>query len=142
MRLPTSQISPTCRSRTLPPPRASDGNLRVPAVYLGSAILALVSVLELRGMNNLRICSGPDGSIPTAGTNVFNELPYFLRNITLCRLHLGCGKLRTCRTVQLIDARHIRIWVKDFALRKLSRYLCVPHLSSSWHGVRESRTSY
>ncbi len=48
------------------------------------------------------------GSIPPAGTNVFNELPYFRRNIILCRLRLDCRKLRTCRSVELVDARHVR----------------------------------
>jgi len=48
--------------------------------------------------------------IPPAGTNIFNELPYLDRNIIPCRLRLGCRKLRSCRSVELIDARHIRTW--------------------------------
>ena len=45
--------------------------LRVPAVYLAHAILAVLAVAAIRGMNNLRVCVGRDGSIPTAPTNIF-----------------------------------------------------------------------
>jgi hypothetical protein len=41
---------------------------RVPAVYLAHAILAIVAILAVRGMNKLRVPNGPDGSIPTAPT--------------------------------------------------------------------------
>jgi hypothetical protein len=44
--------------------------VRVPVVYLSSAFLSLF--LSERGMNNLRVCSGLDGSIPTAPTNLLS----------------------------------------------------------------------
>jgi hypothetical protein len=46
---------------------------RVPAVYLAHAFLAIVAILAVRGMNNLRVPNGPHGSIPTAPTNKFRE---------------------------------------------------------------------
>jgi hypothetical protein len=42
---------------------------RVPAVYPTHAFLAFLALAALREMNNLRVCSGLDGSIPTAPTN-------------------------------------------------------------------------
>jgi len=49
-------------------------------VYLAHAILEIVAIAAERGMNNLRVCSDPDGSIPTAPTNIFsieNKLAIF-----------------------------------------------------------------
>jgi hypothetical protein len=43
---------------------------RVPAVYLTSAFQAFLPVLSERRMNNLRVCNGLDGSIPTAPTKL------------------------------------------------------------------------
>ena len=37
---------------------------RVPVVYLDSAFLSSLAILSERGMNNLRVYSGLDGSIP------------------------------------------------------------------------------
>jgi hypothetical protein len=42
---------------------------RVPAVYLADAILAIVAILEVPKMNNLRACNNSRGSTPTPGTN-------------------------------------------------------------------------
>ena len=42
--------------------------IRVPAVYLSSAFLAILAVLSARRMNNLRVSIKLDGSIPTAPT--------------------------------------------------------------------------
>src|SRR5712692_2140842 len=56
--------------------------LRVPAVYLTSAFLPFLSVLSKRRMNNLRVCSGLNGSIPTAPTSFlfhFTGLEKFAR---------------------------------------------------------------
>ena len=39
--------------------------VRVPAVYLSSAFLAILAVLSARRMNNLRVSINLDGSIPT-----------------------------------------------------------------------------
>jgi hypothetical protein len=43
-------------------------DVRVPGVYLTSAFLAFLHFLSERRMNNLRVCNGLDGSIPTAPT--------------------------------------------------------------------------
>jgi hypothetical protein len=43
-------------------------DVRVPGVYLTSAFLAFLYFLSERRMNNLRVCNGLDGSIPTAPT--------------------------------------------------------------------------
>ena len=43
-------------------------DVRVPGVYLTSAFLAFFYFLSERKMNNLRVCNGLDGSIPTAPT--------------------------------------------------------------------------
>ena len=50
------------------------------------------------------------GSTPPAGTSIFNELLFFYKSIALCRLRLGCRKLRSYRSVQLIDTCHVRTW--------------------------------
>ena len=42
---------------------------RVPAVYPTHAFLAFLELAALREMNNLRVCSGLDGSIPTRASN-------------------------------------------------------------------------
>jgi hypothetical protein len=41
---------------------------RVPAVYLAHAILAILAFVALCELNNLRVASSTDGSIPTAPT--------------------------------------------------------------------------
>ena len=42
----------------------------VPAVYLAHAIRAIVAILAVRGMNNLRVCNEPVGSNPTRASNI------------------------------------------------------------------------
>ena len=44
---------------------------RYPAVYLADAILAIVAILEVRGMNNLRVCNGRRSSNPTRASSFF-----------------------------------------------------------------------
>jgi hypothetical protein len=39
-------------------------------MYPPHAFLAFLALAALREMNNLRVCSGLDGSIPTAPTNI------------------------------------------------------------------------
>jgi len=48
---------------TLPPSTSRQLATRVHAVYLADAILAIVAILEVREMNNLRVCSRL--SVPT-----------------------------------------------------------------------------
>jgi hypothetical protein len=47
------------------PVNQSSARRHVPAVYLADAILAIVAILEVREMNNLRVCNGRRGSNPT-----------------------------------------------------------------------------
>jgi hypothetical protein len=42
--------------------------LRVPAVYLAQAIVAILAADALRGINNLPVCTSHRGSTPTPGT--------------------------------------------------------------------------
>jgi hypothetical protein len=48
--------------------RHTNHDVRVPGVYLTSAFLSFLYFLSERRMNNLRVCNGLDGSIPTAPT--------------------------------------------------------------------------
>ncbi len=45
--------------------------VRVPAVYLAHAFLAILAVDAERGMNNLRVCKGLDSSIPTTLNDLY-----------------------------------------------------------------------
>jgi hypothetical protein len=56
-------VALTCHTGTLLLARP-----RVPAVYLAHAFLAIVAILEVRVLNNLRACNGRRGSTPTPGT--------------------------------------------------------------------------
>jgi hypothetical protein len=60
-----SKANEIFRSDLLLKPRPA----RVPAVYPTHAFLAFLAACAQRGMNNLRVCHGADGSIPTAPTN-------------------------------------------------------------------------
>jgi hypothetical protein len=53
---------------TLPPSTSRQLATRVPAVYLADAILAIVAILEVREMNNLRVCSRLNVPTPPAST--------------------------------------------------------------------------
>jgi hypothetical protein len=57
-------------SHAVASPKQRSAGFRVPAVYLTSAFLSFLLVSSERGMNNLRVCSGLNGSSPTAGTIV------------------------------------------------------------------------
>ena len=51
--------------RTRPWVATANHDVRVPGVYLTSAFLAFLYFLSGRRMNNLRVCNGLDGLIPT-----------------------------------------------------------------------------
>jgi hypothetical protein len=57
---------------------------RVPAVYLAHAIRAIVAILAVRGMNNLRASNTSVGSNPTRASNLHNELITTSSSFSLC----------------------------------------------------------
>jgi hypothetical protein len=57
--------------RTRPWVAANNHDVRVPGVYLTSAFLAFLYFLSERRMNDLRVCNGLDGSIPTRASTQY-----------------------------------------------------------------------
>ncbi len=69
----STTCAPSKLGESIPPYRLICGTVRVPAVYPGSALLAFLSLLSERGMNNLHAFNGLDGSIPTAPTKFLDD---------------------------------------------------------------------
>ena len=97
------------------------GVRRVPAVYLTHAFLAILAFAALREMNNLRVCNGLDGSIPTAPTRFRNGIsknhidnfaghPSEWETPRLSPIFLFCYYLRTLRSLKMtstVDAKGV-----------------------------------